>query len=63
MSIKEADSGSDKTPSFEMTWGSSTSSGYCSESDSDSEFEQYFTAKTSFIRKPAVKESIKKQVR
>ena len=49
MSIKQADSGSDKTPSFEMTWGSSTSSGYCSESDSDSEFEQYFTARTSFI--------------
>lgn len=52
MSITQADSGSVKTPSFEMTWGSSTSSGYCSESDSDSEFEQYFTARTSFIRKP-----------
>lgn len=35
-----------------MTWGSSTSSGYCSEDDSESEFEQYFTARTSFIRKP-----------
>ncbi|XP_071386805.1 ras association domain-containing protein 1-like isoform X3 [Centroberyx affinis] len=45
-------SGSDKTPSFEMTWGSSASSGYCSEDDSDTEFEQYFTARTSFIRKP-----------
>ncbi|XP_040889434.1 ras association domain-containing protein 1-like isoform X2 [Toxotes jaculatrix] len=50
-----AASSSDKTPSFEMTWGSSTSSGYCSEEESDSEFEQYFTARTSFfpkIRKP-----------
>nr|XP_020453745.1 ras association domain-containing protein 1 isoform X2 [Monopterus albus]XP_020453746.1 ras association domain-containing protein 1 isoform X2 [Monopterus albus] len=48
-------SSSDKSPSFEMTWGSSTSSGYCSDEDSDSEFEQYFTARTSFfpqIRKP-----------
>ncbi|KAM9758629.1 ras association domain-containing protein 1-like isoform 3-T3 [Menidia menidia] len=44
-------SSSDKTPSFEMTWGSSTSSGYCSEEDSDSEFEQYFTARTSFFPK------------
>ena len=51
MSIKEAEK-DNKSPSFEMTWGSSTSSGYCSESDSDSEFEQYFTARTSFIRKP-----------
>ncbi|XP_041946826.1 ras association domain-containing protein 1-like isoform X2 [Alosa alosa] len=42
----------DQTPSFEKTWGSSTSSGYCSEEDSDSEFEQYYTARTSFIRKP-----------
>lgn len=44
--------GVDQTPSFEKTWGSSTSSGYCSEEDSDSEFEQYYTARTSFIRKP-----------
>ncbi|KAK6321701.1 hypothetical protein J4Q44_G00086770 [Coregonus suidteri] len=43
--------GSDKSLSFEKTWGSSTSSGYCS-GDSDSEFEQYFTARTSFIPKP-----------
>uniref|UniRef100_A0A3B3ZPX1 Uncharacterized protein n=1 Tax=Periophthalmus magnuspinnatus TaxID=409849 RepID=A0A3B3ZPX1_9GOBI len=41
----------DKTPSFEMTWGSSTSSGYCSDEESDSEFEQYFTARTSFFPK------------
>lgn len=34
-----------------MTWGSSTSSGYCSEEDSDSEFEQFFTARTSFFPK------------
>lgn len=54
---------SDKTPSFEMTWGSSTSSGYCSEEDSDSEFEQYFTARTSFFpkpRKPTVTNDVKK---
>lgn len=44
-------SSSDKTPSFEMTWGSSTSSGYCSQDESDSEFEQYFTARTSFFPK------------
>ncbi|KAM4613860.1 ras association domain-containing protein 1-like isoform 2-T2 [Polymixia lowei] len=50
--MKDAATSSDKTPSFEMTWGSSTSSGYCSEEGSDSEFEQYFTARTSFIRKP-----------
>ncbi|XP_034022176.1 ras association domain-containing protein 1-like isoform X1 [Thalassophryne amazonica] len=53
--MTDATNGSDKTPSFEMTWGSSTSSGYCSdeqsESDSDSEFEQYFTARTSFFPK------------
>lgn len=40
----------DKSPSFDMTWGSSTSSGYCSEEDSeDPEYEQYFTARTSFF--------------
>ncbi|XP_060723984.1 ras association domain-containing protein 1-like isoform X2 [Tachysurus vachellii] len=44
------DSCVDQTPSFEKTWGSSTSSGYCS--DSDSELEQYFTARTSFFHKP-----------
>lgn len=42
----------DQTPSFEKTWGSSASSGYCSEEDSDSELEQYFTARTSFFHKP-----------
>uniref|UniRef100_A0A4W5LI29 Ras association domain family member 1 n=1 Tax=Hucho hucho TaxID=62062 RepID=A0A4W5LI29_9TELE len=49
--MKDAVSGSDKSPCFGKTWGSSTSSGYCS-GDSDSEFEQYFTARTSFICKP-----------
>ncbi|XP_029287415.1 ras association domain-containing protein 1-like isoform X2 [Cottoperca gobio] len=49
--MTNAASSSDKTPSFEMTWGSSTSSGYCSDEESDSEFEQYFTAKTSFFPK------------
>lgn len=47
--MKKEASKSGETPSFEMTWGSSTSSGYCSEEDSDSEFEQYFTARTSFF--------------
>ena len=56
---KDAKSGSSKTPSFEMTWGSSTSSGYCSEDDCDTEFEQYFTARTSFVRKPK-KEKVRK---
>ncbi|KAJ8370805.1 hypothetical protein SKAU_G00108330 [Synaphobranchus kaupii] len=45
-------SGENQTSSFEMTWGSTTSSGYCSQEDSDCELEQYFTARTSFIRKP-----------
>ncbi|XP_074861438.1 ras association domain-containing protein 1 isoform X2 [Carettochelys insculpta] len=40
------------TPAFEMTWSSTTSSGYCSQEDSDSELEQFFTARTSFLRKP-----------
>ncbi|KAM9096111.1 ras association domain-containing protein 1 isoform 1-T1 [Sarcophilus harrisii] len=40
------------TPAFEMTWSSTTSSGYCSQEDSDSELEQYFTARTSLVRKP-----------
>lgn len=45
----EVDAG---TPSFEMTWSSTTSSGYCSQEDSDSELEQYFTARTSLARRP-----------
>lgn len=49
--MTKAASSSEKTPSFEMSWGSSTSSGYCSEEDPDSEFEQYFTARTSFFPK------------
>lgn len=48
---ENSSSSSDKTPSFEMTWGSSTSSGYCSQDESDPEFEQYFTARTSFFPK------------
>ncbi|XP_026205016.1 ras association domain-containing protein 1 isoform X2 [Anabas testudineus] len=47
--MTDTTSSSDKTPSFEMTWGSSTSSGYCSEEEP--EFEQYFTARTSFFPK------------
>lgn len=48
MALKEA---MEKTLSFEMTWGSTTSSGYCSQDDSDSELEQFFTARTSFFIK------------
>uniref|UniRef100_A0AAV2M7Z6 Ras association domain-containing protein 1 n=1 Tax=Knipowitschia caucasica TaxID=637954 RepID=A0AAV2M7Z6_KNICA len=49
----------DKSPSFEMTWGSSTSSGYCSDEESEcSEFEQYFTARTSFFPKPKKSENL-----
>ena len=33
-------------------WNSTTSSGYCSQEDSDSELEQYFTARTSLARRP-----------
>lgn len=64
--MTNATSGSDKTPSFEKTWGSSASSGYCSgEEEEDSGFEQYFTARTSFFpqtRKAKVEASAK-QVR
>ncbi|XP_019957236.2 ras association domain-containing protein 1 isoform X2 [Paralichthys olivaceus] len=49
--MSNAASSSDKTPSFEMTWGSSASSGYCSEEEPDPEFEQFFTARTSFFPK------------
>lgn len=49
--MKNESTSSEKTPSFELTWGSSTSSGYCSEEESDTEFEQYFTARTSFFPK------------
>lgn len=58
--MTDAASSSDKSPSFEMTWGSSTSSGYCSDSDSDSEFEQYFTARTSFIRTPRKEKKVRR---
>lgn len=61
--MTDAASGSGKTPSFEMTWGSSTSSGYCSEEDSESEFEQYFTARTSFFPKTRKPNEKVKQVR
>lgn len=59
----DTSSPNNKTPSFEMTWGSSTSSGYCSEEDSDSELEQFFTARTSFFpksRKAPVSENSKR---
>ncbi|KAK5872609.1 hypothetical protein PBY51_013292 [Eleginops maclovinus] len=49
--MTSAASDTEKSPSFEWTWGSSTSSGYCSDEEPDSEFEQYFTAKTSFFPK------------
>ncbi|XP_026054350.1 ras association domain-containing protein 1 isoform X2 [Carassius auratus] len=32
---------------LDMTWGSSASSGYCSQSDSEHELEQFYTARTS----------------
>ncbi|XP_018593272.2 ras association domain-containing protein 1 isoform X2 [Scleropages formosus] len=51
-----------QTPSFEMTWGSTTSSGYCSQEDSDSELELYFTARTSFARKPTRREKKDEQI-
>nr|XP_040058768.1 ras association domain-containing protein 1-like isoform X2 [Gasterosteus aculeatus aculeatus] len=49
--MTHAAGGSEKSASFERTWGSSASSGYCSDEESDSEFEQYFTARTSFFPK------------
>ncbi|XP_059399700.1 ras association domain-containing protein 1-like isoform X2 [Carassius carassius] len=41
---------------FEMTWGSSGSSGYCSQSDSEHELEQFYTARTSFRKTKKRKE-------
>uniref|UniRef100_A0A8C1RUX6 Ras association domain family member 1 n=1 Tax=Cyprinus carpio TaxID=7962 RepID=A0A8C1RUX6_CYPCA len=41
---------------FEMTWGSSASSGYCSQSDSEHELEQFYTARTSFRKTKKRKE-------
>ncbi|KAJ3602299.1 hypothetical protein NHX12_030058 [Muraenolepis orangiensis] len=58
--MKGSAGGSGKSPSFEMTWGSSASSGYCSDDDSGSEFEQYFTARTSLGRKPQIEAKTKK---
>ncbi|AWP02642.1 putative ras association domain-containing protein 1 [Scophthalmus maximus] len=49
--MTHAAGGADKARSFDLTWGSSTSSGYCSDEEPDSEFEQYFTAKTSLFPK------------
>ncbi|KAJ7999719.1 hypothetical protein DPEC_G00197330 [Dallia pectoralis] len=48
MSLSEA---MDNSQSFDLTWGSATSSGYCSHDDSDSELlEHFFTAHASFVR-------------
>ncbi|XP_040264498.1 ras association domain-containing protein 1 isoform X2 [Bufo bufo] len=47
---------SDKdSASFERTWNSTTSSGYCSQEESDPELELFYTAKTSILprRSPA----------
>ncbi|XP_072276449.1 ras association domain-containing protein 1 isoform X2 [Pyxicephalus adspersus] len=37
------------TSSFEKTWNSKTSSGYCSQEESDPELELFYTAKTSIL--------------
>ncbi|XP_053325376.1 ras association domain-containing protein 1 isoform X3 [Spea bombifrons] len=41
--------GDKDTPSFEMTWNSTTSSGYCSQEESDPELELFYTARTSLF--------------
>ncbi|KAE8611880.1 hypothetical protein XENTR_v10012630 [Xenopus tropicalis] len=43
------------TPAFEMTWDSTSSSGYCSQEESDPELELFYTARTSLFprRTPA----------
>ncbi|XP_051550060.1 ras association domain-containing protein 1-like isoform X2 [Myxocyprinus asiaticus] len=46
---------------FDMTWGSSASSGYCSQSDSEHEFEQFYTARTS-LRKTKKRKDRDEQV-
>ncbi|XP_063282655.1 ras association domain-containing protein 1 isoform X2 [Pelobates fuscus] len=51
--------GDKDTPSFEMTWNSTTSSGYCSQEESDPELELFYTARTSlFPRRTPVKSQI-----
>ncbi|KAM8930970.1 ras association domain-containing protein 1 isoform 2-T2 [Pelodytes ibericus] len=51
--------GDKDTPSFEMTWNSTTSSGYCSQEESDPELELFYTARTSlFPRKTAARTQI-----
>ncbi|KAG9468703.1 hypothetical protein GDO78_022127 [Eleutherodactylus coqui] len=47
--------GDKDSASFERTWNSTTSSGYCSQEESDPELELFYTAKTSILprRSPA----------
>ena len=54
VSMKASATGSGKTTSFDKTWESSASSGYCSDDESQPEVEQYFTARTSLGRKPYI---------
>ncbi|NP_001085978.1 Ras association domain family member 1 S homeolog [Xenopus laevis] len=41
--------GDKETPAFEMTWDSTSSSGYCSQEESDPELELFYTARTSLF--------------
>ena len=52
--MKGSATGSGKSASFDKTWESSASSGYCSDDEAPPELEQYFTARTSLGRKPRV---------
>jgi len=44
---------------FDMTWGSSASSGYCSQSDSEHELEQFYTARTSLRKTKKRKDKVR----
>ncbi|KAM4652386.1 ras association domain-containing protein 1 isoform 2-T2 [Discoglossus pictus] len=45
--------GDKDTPAFDKTWSSTTSSGYCSQEESDPELELFYTAKTSLLPRRA----------
>uniref|UniRef100_A0A8C5PJ32 Ras association domain family member 1 n=1 Tax=Leptobrachium leishanense TaxID=445787 RepID=A0A8C5PJ32_9ANUR len=50
--------GDQAAPSFEMTWNSTSSSGYCSQEESDPELELYYTARTSLFPRRHFKTSV-----
>ncbi len=47
---------------LDMTWGSSASSGYCSQSDSEHELELFYTARTSLRKTKRRKEKVRQRL-